>query len=170
MTGQNPGSGPRWIGDQQPNLPAALLKAAKLPPKVTDSHIFFFGYEGPEPEVCFQQWYPSPFTDPNSLHDQPLKFGTSEQYMVYAKALLMSDSVTAQNILDAPGPAEAKAQGREVKNFAQETWARNCDAIVEEGNCLKFSQDDRLKGTLLGTGNRQIVEASPNDRFWGIGI
>jgi hypothetical protein len=75
MSGQNPGPGPRWIGDRQPKLPAALLKAAKLPPKVTDSHVFFFGYEGLEPEVCFQQWYLSAFMVSNSLHDKPLQLG-----------------------------------------------------------------------------------------------
>ena len=170
MAAQTSGPGPRWIGDQQPNLPAALQKAAALPPKVTASHVFFFGYEGPEPEVCFQQWYPSPFTDPDSPSNTPLAFGTSEQYMMYAKALLMSDSVTAQRILAAPGPAQAKALGREVKNFDQGVWELNCDAIVERGNYLKFSQDERLRGILLGTRDREIVETSPNDRFWGIGF
>jgi ribA/ribD-fused uncharacterized protein len=170
MSGQNPGPGPRWIGDQQPNLPSALHKAADLPPKVTESHVFFFGYEGPEPEVCFQQWYPSPFADLDSSNGTPLQFGTSEQYMMYAKALLMSDFATAQKILAASGPAEAKALGREVKNFDQGTWERYCDAIVEKGNYSKFSQNERLKGILLGTGAREIVETSPNDRFWGIGF
>lgn len=90
--------------------------------------------------------------------------------MMYAKALLMSDVVTAQKILDAPGPAQAKALGREVQHFNQETWEQNCDAIVEEGNYLTFFQDERLKATLLGTGGREIVGTSPNDRFWGIGF
>ena len=172
MSGGNLGPGPRWIGDQQPNIPVALQKAAGLPPKITDRHVFFFGYEGPEPEVCFQQWYPSPFTDPEAVDDKtgkPLTFGTSEQYMMWAKALAMSDAATAQEILDAPGPAEAKSLGRQVKNFDQATWERHCDAIVERANFLKFSQDERMKGILLGTGDREIVETSPNDRFWGIG-
>ena len=172
MSTQNPGPGPRWIGDQQPSLPAALQKAADLPPKVTDTHVFFFGYEGPHPEVCFQQWYPSTFTDPDAIDEKtgtPFTFGTSEQYMMWGKALAMSDATTASRILAAAGPAEAKALGREVKNFDQGTWERHCDAIVERGNLLKFSQDERLKGILLGTENKEIVETSPNDRFWGIG-
>ena len=172
MSGHNPGPGPRWIGDQQPNLPTALQKAADLPPKVTDSHVFFFGFEGLQPEVCFQQWFPSPFDDPEAIDEEtgtPLTFGTSEQYMMWAKSLAMSDVATAKKILAASGPAEAKALGREVKNFDQATWERHCDAIVERGNFLKFSQNERLKGILLGTGNREIVETSPNDRFWGIG-
>jgi ribA/ribD-fused uncharacterized protein len=57
-----------------------------------------------------------------------------------------------------------------VKNFEQQEWEERCDGIVEEGNYVKFSQDERLKGVLLGTGSREIVETSPNDRFWGIGF
>jgi len=81
----------------------------------------------------------------------------------------MSDEATAQKILAAPGPAEAKALGRRVRSFDQELLERHCDAIVERGNFLKLSQDERLKEILLGTGNREIVETSPNDTFWGIG-
>lgn len=39
-----------------------------------------------------------------------------------------------------------------------------------EGNLHKFRQDDRLRDYLLGTGDRVLVEASPMDRIWGIGL
>ncbi|MCJ1459064.1 hypothetical protein MMC28_009441 [Mycoblastus sanguinarius] len=165
--------GPRWVGDNKPNLPAELQHAQDLPPLVTDKHVFFFGYEGPEPEVCFQQWYPSLFHDPDTAHPEtgePLQFHTSEQYMMYWKALLMGDDAVAEKILVAPGPGEAKALGREVSNFDQEVWDANCDGVVERGNLLKFEQNQRLKEILLGTGNKMIVETSPNDRVWGIGF
>jgi ribA/ribD-fused uncharacterized protein len=99
-----------------------------------------------------------------------LQFGTSEQYMMYAKALLMSDSMKAQKILAASGSAEAKGLGREVKNFDHTTWERNCDTAVGKGNYLKFSQHERLKRSLLGSESRKIVGTSPKDRFWGIGF
>ena len=35
---------------------------------------------------------------------------------------------------------------------------------------MKFSQNEELKEVLLGTGDRQIIETSPNDRLWGIGF
>ena len=69
--------GPRWVGDNKPNLPPEPQHAQDLPPLVTDKYIFFFGYEGPQPEVCLQQWYPSPFRDPDSTHEEigkPLEF------------------------------------------------------------------------------------------------
>ena len=162
--------GPRWIGDKLPSLPPALQYAADLPPKVTDKYVFFFGFEGPEPECGLQQWYPSPFTEKDDRMGEERHFKTSEQYMMYHKALLMGDAVVADKILRSDTPAEAKTLGREVKGFKPELWEAECDRIVEEGQFLKFSQDDRLKTVLMGTEEREIVETSPNDKFWGIGF
>lgn len=159
------GKGPRWLGDELPNLPPELAHAASLPPKITPKYVFFFGYEGPEPECCLQQWYPSPFVSPSGQ-----KFHTSEQYMMYRKAQLMKDAATAAKILDARTPAEAKRLGREVKGFDQKVWDENCEAVVEEGNFLKFEQNRQLGEVLLGMGERRLVETSPNDRVWGVGF
>ena len=46
----------------------------------------------------------------------------------------------------------------------------NCDAVVERGNLLKFTQNEKLKKILLETQYKTLVEASPNDRTWGIGF
>ena len=165
--------GPRWVGDNKPNLPPELEHAQRLPPVITDKYVFFFGYEGPQPEVCLQQWYPSRFEDPDSADGttgKPLSFHTSEQYMMYWKALLMGDDAIAKKIFDSGGPGEAKSLGRQVQNFDQEVWDANCDMVVERGNLLKFGQDDRLRGILLGTGERELVETSPNDKIWGVGF
>lgn len=42
--------------------------------------------------------------------------------------------------------------------------------IVKSGNLAKFSQDENLKEFLLSTGDKIIVEASPYDSIWGIGM
>ncbi|KAK5139382.1 hypothetical protein LTR04_003622 [Oleoguttula sp. CCFEE 6159] len=152
-----------------PNMPPSVVHAATLPPKITDTHVFFFGYEGEDPHVCFQQWYPSDFTS----QDDGNHFPTAEHYMMYHKSLLMSDRTTADKILASSTPAEAKALGREVGSkegkFNQTIWDENCDQVVEEGNWLKFSQSERLGKVLVGTEGREIIEASPNDKIWGIG-
>lgn len=88
------------------------LAAAKLPVKRTSTHIYFFGYEGPDPEVCFQQWYPSNFID-KDLEGHP-QFRTSEHYMMYRKALLFGDKGVAEQILAAQTPGEAKTLGRKA--------------------------------------------------------
>jgi len=95
-----------------PNMDEATIRAAALPVKRTTTHIYFFGYEGPDPEVCFQQWYPSTFID-KDLAGSP-SFPTSEHYMMYRKALLFGDEVIAEKILAAETPGEAKTLGRQA--------------------------------------------------------
>lgn len=88
----------------------------------------------------------------------------------YRKAELMGDEHTAHKILHSDSPAKAKQLGREVAPFQQGLWDRECDAVVEHANWLKFTQNEKLGHVLLATGNRRLVEASPNDRMWGIGF
>ena len=90
--------------------------------------------------------------------------------MMYHKAQLMGDQEIAEQTLAAQTPGEAKALGRKVRGFDQGVWDRNCDRVVEEGQFLKFGQNPKLKAVLLGTGEREIVETSPNDRVWGVGF
>lgn len=164
------GKGPRWLGDGHADLPSSLTYAQHLPPVVTEKYVLFFGFEGPEPECSLQQWYPSPFVEKDPKTGEEKKFGTSEQYMMYHKALLMGDEEIAQETLEAKTPGEAKALGRKVRNFQQKIWDENCDRVVGEGQYLKFGSDEKLRKVLLGTGDKEIVETSPNDRFWGIGF
>ena len=112
------GKGPRWIGDNLPDLPKELQYAQDLPPKVTDKYVLFFGYDRKEPECCLQQWYPSEFTETDKKSGKKRKFHTSEQYMMYHKALLMGDNDVAQQILDAPGPGDAKSLGRKARGLS----------------------------------------------------
>jgi len=89
---------------------------------------------------------------------------------VYFKALLLGDNAVAEKILVTKGPGEIKALGRGVSNFDHDVWNANCDGVVERANFLKFSQDKRLKKMLMGTGDREIVVTSPNDRVWVTGF
>lgn len=75
-----------------------------------------------------------------------------------------------KKILQANSPAEVKKPGRKVKNFDPKLWDENCFDIVCEGNYLKFSQHSDLKEFLLNTKDLIIVEASPVDNIWGIGM
>lgn len=91
---------------------------------------------------------------------------------MYHKALLMGDREVADKTLATENahPSRAKALGREVRNFDGEVWKGEADRVVEEANLRKFEQNEELKGVLLGTGDRHLVEASPDDRIWGIGF
>lgn len=114
----------------------------------------------------FSQWSYSPFT----LNTK--SFTNTEQFMMYHKAILMSDHSTAATILQSTNshPAKYKKLGRQVKNFDQKLWDEMSLSVVVVGNLAKFTSDEELKEVLLGTGEKMIVEASPFDRIWGIGF
>jgi len=90
--------------------------------------------------------------------------------MMAEKARLFKDEEMLEKILKAATPAEAKKLGRKVKNFDHQTWSAQCYDIVRDGNVHKFGQNADLKSYLLGTGERVLVEASPYDAIWGIGM
>ena len=73
-------------------------------------------------------------------------------------------------ILKASDPQTAKELGRAVKNFDDRIWKANRRRLVTEGNIAKFEQNEKLKSFLLSTCGIVLVEASPVDSIWGIGL
>ncbi|RYU94642.1 NADAR family protein [Emticicia agri] len=133
-----------------------------------NKYLFFWGHQpakdGSITKTCFSQWWLSAFTV------EGVTYATAEHWMMAKKALLFEDKETLHKILSAKSPAEAKKLGRKVKNYQDEVWLANRYAIVKEGNLHKFSQNQALKDFLLNTADRVIVEASPVDSIWGIGM
>ena len=130
-------------------------------------YVFFWGHQKPKSGVsknCFSQWYDSPFESEGN------HFMTAEHYMMYRKATMFSDDSATQRLLSAGNPGEAKAIGREVIGFDQQKWVAHRFDIVVSANLAKFSGNPDLKDFLLSTGNRVLVEASPADKIWGIGL
>lgn len=123
----------------------------------TDKFVFFYG--GP-----FSQWYPSEF------NVKGVVYITAEQYMMAMKAEYFGDEDAKAKIMATDNPSEQKAIGRTVKNFDAEPWNAVSRGFVYEGNMAKFKQNPPLLRELLNTGDRELVEASPYDRIWGIGI
>ncbi|MEJ2855627.1 MULTISPECIES: NADAR family protein [unclassified Saccharothrix] len=129
--------------------------------------LFFWNQNTPGATVhkgCLSQWYPSPFTAEGHT------FATAEHYMMWRKAVLFDDDETASRILAAGHPHAAKDLGRRVRGFDLATWEAERFGIVAEGSTLKFASTPALREYLLGTGARVLVEASPLDRVWGIGL
>jgi ribA/ribD-fused uncharacterized protein len=110
------------------------------------------------------QWWPCRF------EIDGVEYGSAEHWMMAAKARLFGDEASVPAILAARTPAEAKVLGREVSGFDEERWAAERFELVVRGNVAKFGQDPELRRYLLGTANRVLVEASPRDRIWGIGL
>lgn len=147
---------------------AASTEAPTDTPDLSSEPVFFWRPE--DPELGFlSQWHPSPFSDPS---DPSIVFNTAEHYMMYHKAMLF-DPPSAPEILAATSPSEVRSLGRAVPNYDDAVWAKNRLRIVTEGSRLKFTngpEAERLGQLLLMTGDRELVEASPTDRIWGIGF
>jgi hypothetical protein len=131
-------------------------------------YLHFWGHR-PRPDgrigaSCLSQWWPSPFVVDG------VEYATAEHWMMAGKARLFEDAEAERRVLEAGHPAEAKKAGRLVRGFDEAIWERERFGIVVEGSVHKFSSDDGLREFLLGTGDRVLVEASPVDRVWGIGL
>jgi ribA/ribD-fused uncharacterized protein len=86
------------------------------------------------------------------------------------KARRFDDSLVLERIVQARTPGEAKKLGRSVRGFSDDAWEKHRSSIVVQANIAKFGQNPALREFLLATGNRVLVEASPRDRIWGIGL
>lgn len=130
--------------------------------------VFFWGHrpsaDGSITKSCFSQWYTAPF-EIDGIH-----YPTAEHFMMAEKARLFDNPDVAKKILNANTPAEAKNLGRLVRGFDNEIWIQHRFEIVCRGNIAKFSQNPKLREFLINTGTKVLVEASPVDKIWGIGM
>ncbi|MNK06079.1 Swarming motility protein YbiA [compost metagenome] len=130
--------------------------------------VFFWGHTPPKDggvdKSCFSQWWMSSFEVDGT------KYSCAEQFMMAEKARLFGDEENLEAILRSKHPKEMKAYGRAVQNFDKDIWDKECYDIVKRGSLAKFSQNTELGDYLRSTKNRILVEASPRDRIWGIGI
>lgn len=131
--------------------------------------LHFWGHtpqkDGSLGKTCFSQWWAGHPFELEGTH-----YATAEHFMMAEKARLFGDAETLAEILVAKSPAIAKKLGRKVSGFDDARWLAARWDIVVRGNMAKFSQHADLKEFLLHTGDRVIVEASPYDRIWGIGM
>lgn len=143
-------------------LTAAVHSGARV------RYLHFWGHrpqrDGSVGAGCLSQWWPAPFTVDGRT------YATAEHWMMWHKATLFGDDQVAERVLDAAHPHRAKALGRQVRGFDEATWAARRHDIVVAGSVAKFGQHEELGRFLLGTGERVLVEASPVDRVWGIGL
>ena len=130
--------------------------------------LFFWGHQpnkdGSIGKSCFSQWWEA------SFEIEGITYPTAEHYMMAEKARLFKNDEILQEILIATHPHDAKKLGRKVKNFSPDVWNEHKFDTVVKANYAKFSQDSDLKEYLLNTKDRIIVEASPVDPVWGIGM
>jgi ribA/ribD-fused uncharacterized protein len=140
--------------------------------EVTDNEnlnfVYFWGHTNKLNEAvgkfCFSQWYDSPFVVDG------VTYKTAEHWMMAKKALLFGDLEIFEKIVRAEKPDEVKGLGRRISGFNDEIWIAERYEIVKTGNLHKFEQHPELAKYLLSTSERVLVEASPVDYIWGIGL
>lgn len=123
---------------------------------------YYFFYKTRHP---FSNWHPCLFED-----EEGNQYNCSEQYMMAQKALLFGDREIFDEIMQEPDPKIQKELGRKVRGFDSKIWEENAKRIVYDGCKLKFEQNPKLLNELLNTNGKELVEASPTDRVWGIGL
>ncbi|MEZ4252565.1 MAG: NADAR family protein [Polyangiales bacterium] len=142
-------------------LVGALERGAKL------DYVFFWRpneREGELTKACFSNWYPTP------IELDGRTWATTEHYMMFAKARIFGDEASMERIAASTSPAEAQKLGRKVSPYADEPWAAQRYFHVFRCVRAKFEQHPELGRFLRETGDRVLVEASPRDRIWGIGM
>jgi ribA/ribD-fused uncharacterized protein len=145
--------------------------AAALAAEAVGQHTEFLFFWGHQPQGdgtigpgCLSQWWPARFTV------NGVAYPTAEHWMMAGKARLFRDDQALATVLAADGPKAAKAAGRSVRGFDQQAWAASRFDLVVDGNLAKFAHNPELGEFLTATRPRMLVEASPRDRIWGIGM
>lgn len=139
----------RWIAGERPGF------------------VCFWRPEGPTDDVgphVFSQWHPTGFAVDG------VRYATAEHFMMAEKARIFGDERARDEILAAATPARARTLGRGVRGFDAAVWHAQRSDVVERGNVAKFDQHPALRAFLVATGEDVLVEASPQDRIWGIGL
>ncbi|RUP38054.1 MAG: NADAR family protein [Acinetobacter sp.] len=131
-------------------------------------YLYFWGHTPKQANLvdksCLSQWFPSPFKQDG------IEYLTAEHFFLAQKAKLFHDDEILNQILKVTHPNEAKQLGRKVQNYDEQVWLEKRFDIVVEANLAKFSQHPELSDFLITTKDRILVEASPVDKIWGIGM
>ena len=132
-----------------------------------EDFVFFWGHVAradKQMKACLSQWWLC------SFEVDGVWYNCAEQYMMAEKARLFGDEEVLEKIMSSYEPMEQKKLGRRVQGYDDAVWKDYCFDAVIRGNVAKFSQNEKLHEYLLSTENRILVEASPKDVIWGIGL
>ena len=151
------------------SLPTSIIELrARFSAGERFNFLHFWGHaargDGVVSQSCFSQWFEASFVV------DAQRYTTAEHFMMAAKARLFNDDEVLEQVLAAKTPGAAKALGRKIAGFSDDVWLEHRFAIVCQANLAKFDQNASLREYLIRTGGQILVEASPTDRIWGIGM
>jgi ribA/ribD-fused uncharacterized protein len=161
--------------DPEPGVPSSPQERSALSPerfaqvvarsrmRQTPTHVYFWG--GP-----LSQWFPSPFSATLLNESDSREFNCAEQFMMASKAQMFGDTEAFERIMKSTMPQDQKKIGRTVRGFEPERWDVSVPEILVRANVAKFSQDANLRSFLLATVQKRLVEGSPYDTIYGVGL
>ncbi len=127
--------------------------------RTTDSHIYFWN-------GIYSQWH----TTHNQFTENGIQYPNAEKYMMMEKAKVFGATDIYDKMKEVDSPRTIKALGREIKNFSDKVWDEHKMEVVARASFLKFSQNPDLLRQLIADKDKTLVEASPVDKVWGIGL
>lgn len=125
--------------------------------RITDTHVYFWRGK-------FSNWHPC------LIKDSGFEFSNSEQLYMWKKATFFKDKEIGDQILNTKDPKTAKELARKISNFNNDFWDHIKFSAMFVACYAKFSQNTLLKQDLLNTKSKILVEASPYDEIWGVGL
>jgi len=125
-----------------------------------DEFLFFFGAVHP-----FSNW-----NQEASFKLRGIEFSCGEQAMMAWKAKFFNDHVTFEKIMQATHPNEQKSLGRGVTPYNDATWDAARDRMMFIICVERARQIKAVDLALQLSREKEIVEASPYDKIWGVGL
>jgi ribA/ribD-fused uncharacterized protein len=96
------------------------------------------------------------------------EFATGEHAYQWKKFSVLNPDI-AQKILDAKSPHAAKKISDAHAAVVDSSWHREKMSVMEEILRAKITQHENVRNKLTETGQKDILENSPVDSYWGIG-
>jgi hypothetical protein len=134
---------------------------AKEPAAALPEILFFFSKDPENKE--FSNFYETEF------ELDGLKYKSAEHAYQGIKAKTFGDEEAFEKVIKAKSAQSAKAAGKKVKDYKEETWKEKKDEIMKTVLRAKFTQNLELRKKLLDSGDKVIANADSRDKYWGIG-
>lgn len=117
--------------------------------------IHFYGHKLPYFE--FSNFYVAPITIDGK------SYATTEHYFQSRKFV---DNSISEQVRRCLTPSQAAAMGRDRNLPLRTDWECIKENVMRTALEAKFTQHMELRNLLLSTGNRKLMEWTPNDTYW----
>ena len=135
------------------------LDPRKIATQTTGDYTFFWGKQSP-----LSNHFKCKFMVDGIVYN------CNEQYFKYHQAMYANNKEIADAILSAEDPVTQLKLAKGLVIQDKEEWQKTAIQIMRQGLAAKFKQNPPLSDFLINTKDSELVEASPYDTFWGVGI